>query len=71
MNLERDGVPDAPCTVRCCETCGQWVPGDECGICAHRAEKAVLPPCVDLDAMAARSTQGEHSCGRWEPWRGL
>ena len=45
--------------------------GDGCGICAHRAEAAVLPRGVDLDAMAASITQGYHSCGRWEPWRGL
>lgn len=72
MNLERDGAPDIPDgAVRCCETCDRWVPGDGCGICAHRAESAVLPRGVDLDAMAASTTQGDHSCGRWEPWRGL
>ncbi len=26
---------------------------------------------MNLYAMAASITHGDHSCGRWEPWRGL
>lgn len=72
MDLERDGAPGIHGGyVRCFETCDRGVPGEGCGICSHLAESSVLPRGVDLDAMAASITQGDHSCGRWEPWRGL